>query len=85
MSALGHQRTYCDAYAMSALPPKADIRRQPFDIGFGSIPDIPWALSDGADDTKPEECKQHHCQLHVGNYDPPAVLLIESLDAGISR
>ena len=28
MSALGHKRTFCDAGAMSALPPKADIRRQ---------------------------------------------------------
>ena len=26
MSALGHKRTFCDAEAMSALPPKADIR-----------------------------------------------------------
>jgi hypothetical protein len=25
---------------MSALPPKADIRRQPFDVGFGPIPDM---------------------------------------------
>ena len=25
MSALGHKRTFCDAGAMSALPPKADI------------------------------------------------------------
>jgi hypothetical protein len=25
MSALGHERTFCDAAAMSALPPKADI------------------------------------------------------------
>jgi hypothetical protein len=24
MSAMGHQRTFCDAKAMSALPPKAD-------------------------------------------------------------
>ena len=27
MSALGHKRTFCDARAMSALSPKADIRR----------------------------------------------------------
>ena len=26
MSALGQKRTFCDAGAMSALPPKADIR-----------------------------------------------------------
>jgi hypothetical protein len=25
MSALGHKRTFCDAGAMSALPPQADI------------------------------------------------------------
>jgi hypothetical protein len=24
---LGHKRTFCDAGAMSALPPKADIER----------------------------------------------------------
>ena len=26
MSALGHERTFCDATTMAALPPEADIR-----------------------------------------------------------
>src|SRR4029077_5646571 len=41
--------------------------------------------SDDPDDTKPEKCERRHCQLHVGNDHPPTVLLVESLDAGISR
>jgi hypothetical protein len=31
MSALGHKQTFCDAEAMSALPPKADIRSKNVD------------------------------------------------------
>jgi hypothetical protein len=32
MSALGHKWTFCDAEAMSALSPKADIRAQIGDV-----------------------------------------------------
>ena len=32
MSALGQKRTFRDAEAMSALPPKADIGTQPRDV-----------------------------------------------------
>jgi hypothetical protein len=35
MSQLGHQRTFHDVRVASGLPVKADIRRQPFDVGFG--------------------------------------------------
>ena len=34
MSLMGHKRTFCDAGAMSALPPKADIRRGQLDVRF---------------------------------------------------
>jgi hypothetical protein len=40
MSALGQQRTSRAEIAMSALPPKADIWQQPFDVGFGPQADI---------------------------------------------
>jgi hypothetical protein len=40
MSALGQKRTWRSQITMSAIPPKADIRRQPFDVGFGPITDI---------------------------------------------
>ena len=43
------------------------------------------AHSDDPDDTKPEEGERHHVQLHVGNDNPPAMLLVEAFDAGISR
>jgi hypothetical protein len=39
-SALGHKRTFCDATAMSALPPRADIHRRLFDVRFVPIADI---------------------------------------------
>ena len=35
MSALGQTRTLHNVRVTSALPPKGDIRRQPFDVGFG--------------------------------------------------
>jgi hypothetical protein len=41
MSGQGHQRTLHDVRVASGLPPKADIRRQPFDVGFGPNADIP--------------------------------------------
>jgi hypothetical protein len=37
MSGLGQKRTFHDVRVASALPPKADIRRQPFDVGFGPM------------------------------------------------
>src|SRR4029077_13668366 len=40
MSALGHKRTFCDAGAMSALPPKADICSAIGDVRFVPIADI---------------------------------------------
>ena len=49
MAALGHKRRFCDAGAMSALPPKADIRCQAFDVCFVPIADIapmPTNISD---------------------------------------
>jgi hypothetical protein len=36
MSALGQKRTFCDTAAMSALPPKADIRRHECDVRFSN-------------------------------------------------
>jgi hypothetical protein len=39
MSALGHKRTFRDAGAMSALPPKADIRRLGRNVRFVPIAD----------------------------------------------
>jgi hypothetical protein len=41
--------------------------------------------SDGPDDTKPKEFERDHCQLHVGNDDPPAVFLVELIEPRISR
>jgi len=35
MSALGHNRTFCDTTAMSAIPPKADIPRRNLNVCFG--------------------------------------------------
>jgi hypothetical protein len=40
MSALGHKRTWRLQFAMSALPPKADIRPRDQDVCFGPIGDI---------------------------------------------
>jgi hypothetical protein len=34
MSALGQKRTFLEFWAMSALPPKADIRRHECDVRF---------------------------------------------------
>jgi hypothetical protein len=34
MSALGHKRTWPDEFAMSALPPKADIRQRDRHVRF---------------------------------------------------
>jgi hypothetical protein len=39
MSALGHKRTFRGAIAMSALPPKADMRGATGDVGYGPIAD----------------------------------------------
>jgi len=39
MSALGQKRTWRDQIAMSALPPKADIRPRDQDVCFGPKPD----------------------------------------------
>jgi len=39
-SALGHKRTFCDAAAMSALPPKADIPRDEQHVCFVPIADL---------------------------------------------
>jgi hypothetical protein len=33
-SALGHKQTFAVQNGMSALPPKPDIGRQPFDVRF---------------------------------------------------
>ena len=35
--------------------------------------------------TKPEKRERRHCQLHVGNDNPPAVLLVKPPYAGVSR
>jgi len=40
MSALGQNQTLRQVSAMSALPPKTDIRRQPFDVGFGPLAEV---------------------------------------------
>ena len=40
MSALGQKQTFCDAGAMSALPPKADIRSAPAHVCFVPIADM---------------------------------------------
>ena len=40
MSALGHKRTFCDAGAMSALPPKADMCGAQAHVRFVPIADI---------------------------------------------
>jgi hypothetical protein len=37
MSQLGQKQTFTGLSAMSALPPKADIRRHPFDVRFVPI------------------------------------------------
>ena len=41
MSALGHKRTFCDAEAMSALHPKADMCSALVHVRFVPIADIP--------------------------------------------
>jgi hypothetical protein len=40
MPALGHKRTFCSAIAMTALPPKADIRRREWNARFVPGADI---------------------------------------------
>jgi hypothetical protein len=40
MSALGHKRTFAPQWAMSALPPKADMCDATSDVRFGPIADI---------------------------------------------
>jgi hypothetical protein len=44
MSALGHKRTFCDAEAMSALPPIPDIRRAKISRPVGHENEIIWHL-----------------------------------------
>ena len=44
MSALGHKETFCDATAMSALPPKADMCGALGDVCFVPIADISHGL-----------------------------------------
>jgi hypothetical protein len=46
MSALGHKRTFRSAITMSALPPKADIRRMDFDVRF-SLNDVRFTPKSG--------------------------------------
>jgi len=46
MSALGHKRTFRSASAMSALPPKADIRGALAHVCFVPIADIPASQRD---------------------------------------
>jgi hypothetical protein len=41
MSALGQKRTFCDAEAMSALPPKADMDQRALNVRFVPLADIP--------------------------------------------
>ena len=43
MSALGHKQTFAPQKVMSALPPKADIRRQLIEVRF-----VPNAYIDSA-------------------------------------
>jgi hypothetical protein len=40
MSALGHKRTWSEVFAMSALPPKADIAGRDCHVCFGPKADI---------------------------------------------
>src|SRR5215831_8179065 len=42
MSALGQKQTSVDVWAMSALPPKADIRTQSWNVRFVPKADIGW-------------------------------------------
>jgi hypothetical protein len=43
MSALGHKRTFSEVCVMSALPPKADIGTQLWNVRFVPKTDIPQA------------------------------------------
>jgi hypothetical protein len=44
MSALGQKQTFAVQKGMSALPPKADIRRRFFNVRFVPIADIGHAI-----------------------------------------
>jgi hypothetical protein len=48
MSALGHKQTFCDAGAMSALPPKADIFSALGHVRFVPIADIASEIKEAA-------------------------------------
>ena len=48
MSAMGHEQTFCDARAMPALPPKADIRQR-IEVCFVPIADVSVVWTVGYD------------------------------------
>jgi hypothetical protein len=50
MSALGHKRTFALQYAMSALPPKADMCGATRDVCYGPKVDIQLARLGGCPD-----------------------------------
>jgi hypothetical protein len=54
MSALGHKLTFCDARAVSALPPKADMAERVCDVRFVPISDISLF----------NRSEQYSCMLH---------------------
>jgi hypothetical protein len=46
MSALGQKRTFSEVYAMSALPPKADMDQRGSDVRFEQLADNSLGLAD---------------------------------------
>jgi hypothetical protein len=65
---LGQQRTWRDQITMSALPPKADIRRQLVDVRFGPEADSCTAAKGGLFDhlVGGNEQRARHSQAKSG-------------------
>jgi hypothetical protein len=66
MSALGQKRTFRTAIAMSALPPKADIRRRETNVRYGPIADI--SQRSAHDNFARHERKSGYANCLVGDY-----------------
>ena len=72
MSALGQKRTFCEVCAMSALPPKADIRTQPRSFGsLGRAPD-----ETGHRPAEAESCREagENCRVTTFVLSPGSML-----------
>jgi hypothetical protein len=84
MSALGQKRTFSEIWAMSALPPKADIAGRQFDVCFVPIADIQLngeVLKRSAGDELPT-LKPIHLSAGPVELQPASISFLAVLKAG---